>query len=285
MRYIDITSLPVPADWINLSDTNPKWSYLKDIFEDIVGKKCWYNESSNIATSNPIDHFRPKATTVKILEPKYASLDAEIWAQILLSSQTGYPFLELEFTNYRYASGYANSPHKKESRDGITRGKSNFFPIKINTSPATRLADLHLEKKALLDPCDVNDPEMLNFNEFGGIDPNESILPDSWNFCRVKISVEIYNLMYRAIKEKRQETWNSCEKRLEILCKLFKKSDKSQEEKECFDHILAELFKSLLKKAEYSAVVIDCIKYYRKRKDPEQYRFVHDVIPDALLIK
>jgi len=288
MRYIDTTALVISPDWVDIarvSHFSPLWSSLKPVFESIVGKKCWYNESINDGTSNPIDHFRPKTSKVKKLNAKYATLDAVIWSQLFLGPQPGYPFLELEYSNYRYACGFSNSAHTKESKDGITRGKWDFFPLKSDSILATNIQVLGQEMNALLDPCNSQDPELLTFNEFGGIDPSDSILTNSWEYCRVKISIEVYNLMYFVISSKRQELWITCERDFEMLSLLYNKSEKTNEEQLSFDHLFKKLIILLEKKSEYSAVVIDCIKHYRKRKDPSFYKWLHEVIPDELLKK
>jgi len=288
MRYIDTTSLNIPANWPDLARINsfsPLWSYLKTEFESIVGKKCWYNESINDGTSNPIDHFRPKTIKVKNLDDKYATLDAVIWDQLFLDSQSGYPFLELEYSNYRYACGFSNSAHTKESKDGITRGKWDFFPLKSGSIIATNIQELGNEMNALLDPCNCQDPEFMTFNEFGGIDPSDSILINSWEFCRVKVSIEVYNLMYYILSNKRQELWALCVRDFDMLSLLYNKAEKTNEEQLSFTHLFIKLIKLIEKKSEYSAVVIDCIKYYRKRKDPLFYKWLHETIPNELLMK
>lgn len=288
MRYIDTTSFVIPPNWMELARINnfsPLWSSLKPVFESIVGKKCWYNESINAGTSNPIDHFRPKAIQVKKLDAKYATLDEVVWSQLFSGTQSGYAFLEFEYSNYRYACGFANSAHKRESLDDISRGKWDFFPLKSDSIIATNIQQLGQELNALLDPCNPQDPELLNFNEFGGVDPSDSILTNSWEYCRVKVSIEVYNLMYFVISNKRQELWGACVRDFEVLSLLYNKSEKTNEEQLSFDHLFKKLIKLLEKESEYSAVVIDCIKHYRKRKDPLLYKWLHEVIPDELLKK
>ncbi len=113
MRYIDTSHIIVPTDWVVLARQVKKsnrqrkftkdalWSYFREDFEAIVGKKCWYSESSNIGTNNPIDHFRPKANTLKAT-PLYNSI-LPLVSQLDLTVGSGYPFLKFEFSNYRYA--------------------------------------------------------------------------------------------------------------------------------------------------------------------------------------
>ncbi|TKC10693.1 hypothetical protein FA048_10995 [Pedobacter polaris] len=288
MRYINTSILVIDANWIATAKKDkysPLWSSLKTAFESLVGKKCWYNESINDGTSNPIDHFRPKAAQVKKFTSKYATLDPAIWSQLFNTSQTGYPFLEFDDTNYRYACGFANSAHYRESIDGITRGKWDFFPIRSTSAIATTKAAITTEEIALLDPCDKNDPEYLCFNELGGIDASDGILTYSWEYCRVKVSIEVYNLMYSVISQKRLEKWVASEREIELLTVLFNRSNKTPLEQQTFDHLFINLITSLQKRSEYSAVVIDCIKNYIKRKDAIVYKWLHTEIPSDLLKK
>lgn len=288
MRYIDISHLAIPSNWTikaRKEKYSPLWSALKPELETLVGKKCWYNESINDGTSNPVDHFRPKSARIQKFTAKYAKLETVVWNQLLTGLQSGYPFLELEHSNYRYACGFANSTHHRESIDGITRGKSNFFPLRSGSASATTIAGIASEEVALLDPCKSGDAELLSFNEFGGIDPSEAVLTGSWNYCRVKVSIEVYNLVYIIISTKRQELWTSTMREIEMMTVLYNKPNKTVEEQMSFDHLFINLIKSLQKKAEYSAVVIDCIKQYRKRKDRIIYKWIHNEIPNHLLIK
>ncbi|SDF73888.1 hypothetical protein SAMN05216464_12733 [Mucilaginibacter pineti] len=288
MRFIDMSAVTIPTTWQQQARTNnfsPVWSYLKTTLESIVGKKCWYNESINDGSSNPVDHFRPKTAAVKVLTSKYAVLENAVWSQLFSQAQTGYPFLEFEASNYRYASGFANSAHMRESTDGITRGKWDFFPIRAGTSPATSIQNLSLEENALLDPCHDGDPELVEFNEFGGVDPSTSVLTHSWDYCRVKVSIEVYNLTYYVLANKRRESWETCERNINLMTLLYNKPNKSPEEQLSFDHLFADLIKSLSKKTEYSAVFIDCIKNFKTRKDSTVYKWLTDEIPTVLLKK
>ncbi|WP_294187668.1 hypothetical protein [uncultured Sphingobacterium sp.] len=288
MRYIDTSKLEIPENWQELakqSNYSPLWSYLKPKFESIVGKKCWYNESINDGSTNPIDHFRPKAQNCKCLTNKYATLEESVWDQLSSGEQTGYPFLEFEHLNYRYACGYSNSGHKRESVDGVTRGKWDFFPLRLGTISANSAQNLNEEQFALLDPCNSSDPSLLTFDEFGGIIPSEKVQINSWDYCRVKVSIEVYHLLYSKIAEKRLEKWTATVRLIELASKLYHKTNKSIEEHESFTYFFENLVRSIYKDAEYSAVAIDCIKYFLKRKSTINYDWLSKTVPENLLEK
>lgn len=269
MRYIDTSSITVPNDWLQLAkeqlgeNYTSLWTYFRLEMEAIVGKKCWYSENFNIGTLNPIDHFRPKAARIKALTPKYALLDAVIWSKIDSAARNGYPFLEFEFSNYRYSCGIVNSSNNREASNNITRGKSNFFPLKLGSARCTNLLNIDIEESCLLDPCEERDPEYLTFDELGQIQPHISVLKDSWEYCRVVVSIEVYHLHYHRFIERRKELWDYCKERIRLANALYTKPNRTAEEEDSLIDFIKELNKKLKKESEFSAVAVDCIKYYK----------------------
>lgn len=282
MRHIDTSSINVPADWLLLSknkfgNTYPNlWSYFRESFEDIVGKKCWYSESKNLGSVNPIDHFRPKAAKIKKLTNVNADLDNSFWQQMDCNSRLGYTFLEFEFSNYRYSCTISNSLGHATSSSPKAKGKSNFFPLKIGSPYANSLASLHTEIVCLLDPCKQADVEKLSFNDLGEIEPHKSLKIDSWEYCQVKVSIELYHLHYYRFTETRKENWDFCKNRIRLIDKYSKKSI----EEECVINYIDDLKKSIKKDSEFSAVAVDCIRLHKK-----QYSWLEDLFPEAQLLK
>lgn len=271
MRYLDISSINVPTNWIDLArvqfgaSNRSLWAYFKRDFESIVGKKCWFSESLNNGADNDIEHFRPKGLHVKELKKENAHLEPDIWGKINANTRTGYDFLALEFSNYRYACTFVNSPRSSSNKK--VRGKSNFFPLKIDSPIASQLTQLSNEIICFLDPCNEKDPEYLTFNNLGQIEPSKSVLNTSWEYCRVMVTIEVLHLHYSSFIEARLELWGSCEKLIELANALYLKQNKSNEEEICLAHYIKDLTKHIQKKAQYSAVAIDCIRFY-KRKYP-----------------
>lgn len=290
MRYIDTTHINTPPNWLDLAkqalgDNYPSlWTYFKRDFEDIIGKKCWYSESDNSGSINPIDHYRPKANNVKALPPKYKkifdSINHAIWGQLNSQSRNGYSFLTYSFNNYRYCCDIVNS-ETNSIGDNIARGKSNYFPLKHDSSIAINHAQIVNEAPCLLDPCYQFDVEYLKFNRLGLIDAQKGILAGSWEHCRVNVSIEIYHLHYEIFVEKRKELWVECEKHIK-LAYLYKDTPRTEDQEEHFVYHLKALATKINKKYPFSAVAIDCIRTYKER--PE-YDWLDGYFPNNRLIK
>lgn len=283
MRYIDTSSIIVPTDWPVVAKQNkfdPLWSFFKRNFENLNGKKCWYSESDNSGSINPIDHFRPKANNVAKLSAKNADLEPFVWSAINSQKRSGYSFLELVFSNYRYSCDITNSLNKNDK--GIAKGKSNYFPLQSMSPYGTNSSNINLELICLLDPCVFNDPQLLFFKDTGFIEPHFSVKTGSWEYCRVKVSIEVYNLHYYVFLEKRILLWNSCKESIELANILFFKVNKSDEDVNHLAYHIKELRKRINKNKEFSAVAIDCIKFY---KGQSAFLWLDHHFPDRLLDK
>lgn len=290
MRYIDTSHITVPSNWVDLAKTKfgnnytSLWSYFKEAFEAIVGKKCWYSESTNLGAKNPIDHFRPKADKIKVI-PLYQSI-SHLLNQLDLTEGIGYSFLKFEFSNYRYACDIVNSPLTDITPDQTTRGKWDFFPIQANSPRATSLTEIFNERHCLLDPCKREDVEMLTFREGGQIEPHKDILEDSWEYCRVKVSLEVYHLHYFYFREDRTQVWNYCIERIELITTIYNKPAKTPEEINSLRIFLGDLLTKINKKSAFSAVAIDCILHCKNEYSglPE-YSWLENTFPIEKLEK
>lgn len=271
MRYIDTSEIIVDADWVAIAKEQNRrnqyppltslWSYFKAEFEDRFGKKCWYSESLNFGSVNPIDHFRPKSERIKGLPP-FEQLK-EVIEQVNINAGAGYPFLELSFSNFRYSCSIVNSPNKHDTIDKLTRGKWDYFPLSLKSSRATNVNEIENEEICFLDPCKVDDPELFTFTETGFIQANISVLKSNWTYCKVIVSIEAYHLHYFQFCEVRKEIWNECGKEIELIAGLYYKNPSTLDEQNNLSHLISCLHKRINKKTQFSAVAIDCIKYNR----------------------
>ncbi len=287
MRFVDNNKVIIADDWVDTAKKNkikPLWSYLRQQLEDIVGKKCWYSETTNIGSDNPIDHFRPKTSKVRKLTKSNVKLDDIIWQQINSDSRIGYTFLELEFKNYRYCCDYVNGPHKRNNPSGLAQGKWDFFPLKKDSKFAVSAEDINddLEQIALLDPCNQKDPEMLTFNNLGMIEPASSILDTSWDYCRVKVTIEVYHLKYYLLIDYRKELWEECERLIALASSIYKKPNKTEQETHALAFYIADLIKKTRKKSAFSAVAVDCIREHLKHVN---YKWLSEYLTEDMLKK
>lgn len=148
------------------------WSNLSDLLSKLSNGKCWYCETKEDRSDNPIDHFRPKN--------KVAECDGH----------PGYYWLAFDWRNYRYACTYCNSRRIDINTDG---GKHDHFPLLPPEIWNMCDTDSNVEKPKLLDPCDIEDNSLLTFNIHGkacAINDDES----SEEYIRADTSIKLYHL-------------------------------------------------------------------------------------------
>lgn len=284
MRYINTNILNIPDNWLDLAKAElgnnhaSLWSYLKPEIEKVVNKKCWFSESINLGADNDIEHFRPKAARVKQLTNENADLEPSVWPQINTAARDGYSFLEFEKSNYRYACTFINSPRRGQKNK--VRGKSNFFPLQTGSALGTAAANIVDEVFCLLDPCIEEDVELFAFNDIGEIQPHVSILNDSWDYCRVKVSVEVYHLHYYRFVDARKQVWDACKEFILLANELYLMTPKTPLEERTLKIYIQKIMDSTDKKSPFSAVSVDCIRYYKKTID-----WLEKVFPEATLVK
>ncbi|WP_171955988.1 hypothetical protein [Stenotrophomonas maltophilia] len=138
------------------------WGEIKDALLKMSHGKCWYSEAPDAVSDWHVDHFRPKGRSVDQDD----------------SVHDGYDWLAFDWTNYRIAGSYSNSPHKDE-QDRV-RGKWDYFPL-ANGSFRASLADKRIERETclILDPARRSDPKLITFDENGlprPSDPNNAIV-------------------------------------------------------------------------------------------------------------
>lgn len=191
MRYIDIDELVLPDGWLekaatasaavvagaNPDDHSAVWRELKDALADLFPhKKCWYCESPVDRADNAVDHFRPKGKVSDAARP-----------------HNGYRWLSFEPKNYRYACTFCNS-RRKDVENGTTGGKGDRFPLIVEADRLYAPGPLKQEKPALLDPCDLNDCELIGCKQENGQPCPTS--QDPLEKQRAEISISIYHLNY-----------------------------------------------------------------------------------------
>jgi uncharacterized protein (TIGR02646 family) len=153
--------------------------------------KCWYCETKNTRADLHVDHHRPKN-------------------RIMNSDGTkgqGYWWLAFDLENFRLACSYCNCLHK--GQDGITRGKSDKFPLLRYCKRAKSKSELAKEMPILLDPVVHADPSFLWFREDGRVTPAFS-RKDRVLYTRAKSTIDILNLDESRIVQARKDLWSLC---------------------------------------------------------------------------
>ena len=158
------------------------WSDLSEILAEQSKGKCWYCETNEIRSDNPIDHFRPKGNVAEC------------------DDHPGYWWLAFDWKNFRYACTYCNSRRVEVETAG---GKQDHFPVFVPPDWNKSAADLNVERPVLLDPVEDGDCKLLTFNDNGEAC---SVVEDeaSEEYIKAKMSIELYHLNHKPTTRERR---------------------------------------------------------------------------------
>ena len=225
-------------------DRKALWRELREPLKNVMHDKCWYCESRQCRTDNPIDHFRPKGRVEEC------------------QTHGGYWWLAFNWENYRYCCDYCNSYGSAATR-GTAGGKQDHFPLWDEGRRAlTEADDLHQEQPLLLDPLSAADPELLWFNEDGRASPHPHCGADPTQYLhrRASESIRLYHLNQQGISEGRAE-----------LCKLIKRLVVQADEmylrysqgdptaRHAYAHTIEQLRSMVKENAEYSMTAVSML--------------------------
>ncbi|WP_345971325.1 hypothetical protein WCX72_05550 [Sulfurimonas sp. HSL1-6] len=163
------------------------WSSLSAILSKQSNGKCWYCETKENRSDNPIDHFRPKNKVIECV------------------GHPGYWWLAFDWKNYRFACTYCNSRRIDVNTEG---GKHDHFPLLPPAIWNRCETDNHTEYPALLDPCDIDDSSLLTYN----INGSACAITDDENaeeYVRASTSIHLYHLNQIATKRARKSIYQS----------------------------------------------------------------------------
>ena len=258
MRYIDLEMVRarLPAGWEEeaerayqeIKDLDPieraraingrshVWKALKEALEEASHKKCWYCESKEKRSDNPIDHFRPKN---KVAE---------------CENHDGYWWLAFKWTNYRFSCTYCNS-RRCDQRGGTTGGKHDHFPLIDEATRARQPEDeIEREEVELLDPTNASDPGLLWFNDEGQAVPKYNDNPYPRLHRRAKTSIELYHLNHVDTVEYRRELGRRIRKLIEDSNRFFADyAGGDQNAIRGYERAIEELRGMIKEEAEFSA--------------------------------
>jgi hypothetical protein len=215
------------------------WKSLKETLSGWAFGKCWYSELRDSGSDYHVDHYRPKGRVRNEGEKE----------------REGYWWLAFEWTNFRMAVSWVNSPHKDPGK--ASQGKFDQFPLKPGTSPIGPDESIESEIPVLLDPTNANDVLLVDFDERGLPIPTVT----GWGAHRVLETSRILHLDSTRMIEARQLAWRQCEgllKRANVAMNTPVAEHTIFHNKTAEDWV-REICKMLEPRAELSAVARACV--------------------------
>jgi uncharacterized protein (TIGR02646 family) len=159
-----------------ISDKAECWRDAKKFLKPILNRKCWYCETEQERSDNPIDHYRPKSM---------------------------YWWLAFELSNFRFCCTYCNS-RREDPESDLRGGKQDLFPLKDESMRAKTPDEVEDEEPLLLDPCVYEDHKRLWFDETGLSRLHPRYVGDDFEEARFKTSRELYNLDFDRLQTARR---------------------------------------------------------------------------------
>lgn len=259
MRYIDQGDLRLPDGWLERAaeasrlvaegaDPNDHadiWRELKDCLAALFPeKKCWYCESPVDRADNAVDHFRPKGRVS----------DAA-------TAHSGYRWLAFCHRNFRYACTFCNS-RRKDILNGTVGGKADRFPLVEEANRLYAPGPVTQEAPVLLDPCELDDWELLGCQQENG-----KPCPTSSNQSerlRAEESIAIYHLDYEPTCKQRHTAAVRLISDVEQAKRLFGQPGLNEE----FSSVAKKIKRAISPKASYSGEMIFLLRGQRNADHP-----------------
>ncbi|WP_019866538.1 HNH endonuclease family protein [Methylovulum miyakonense] len=220
------------------------WGKLKPWLLALSAGKCWFSEARDIYSHLDVEHFRPKK------EAK--AFDGTV--------RDGYWWLAFDYMNFRACGNVGN------------RKKGGWFPL--NTGSQHSTYDLRCEESEshyLLDPIDIDDVNLLAFDEEGKAIAAPGV--SAWDGSRVDETIKRLKLNeHLALTEERKKVWQKMSRTIEQYKTAKARCNgvnPAAKQKVC--DCLQEIKSMTRHDAELSAVAKWCVLF---RNDPQLARLV-----------
>ena len=188
MRVINLDELQIPNGWQEkailaiadghdrINDHADVWRNLKTPLKKLSHDKCFYCEIIQERSDGAVDHFRPKVN---------------------------YPWSAFSRTNYRFACTFCNS-RRIDDQNERTGGKGDSFPLFDGSTQATCCEEEPDESPILLDPCNPNEPGLIDFDETGMPLSTYSEEVHASRHKRAEVSIRLYHLDHADLVDRRK---------------------------------------------------------------------------------
>ena len=262
MRYVDVRSLSLPEGWLersraasravaNGADPNEHrsvWAELKDGLAELLHNKCWYCEVPVERSDNAVDHFRPKGRVC----------DAD-------RAHSGYRWLAFQHLNFRYSCTFCNS-RRKDVLFGTSGGKGDRFPLLDESKRVYFSGAIEEEEPVLLDPCVVDDCQLLGCRREDG-HPCPAIA-DPVGGRRARESIKIYHLHHESTCKRRHTSAVQLLADLEDGKRQFTLASRDGTRKGDFDRVAKRLYRSISRDAAFSGEMRFLMRGERSAEHP-----------------
>jgi hypothetical protein len=170
----------LPARNKFIDDNSAHWGKLKPWLQALSYGKCWFSEAKELYSHYDVEHFRPKK------EAK--ALDG--------TTRDGYWWLAFDYMNFRVCGNVGN------------RKKGGWFPLQQGSLQSTYEKRCEeSETRYLLDPIDIEDVNLLAFDEEGKAVPAPGV--SEWESGRVVETVKRLKLNeHGTLTEARRKIWS-----------------------------------------------------------------------------
>jgi uncharacterized protein (TIGR02646 family) len=225
------------------------WKALKDALAELSHDKCWYCEIVQERSDNNVDHFRPK---------------------------DHYKWLAFEVSNFRYACTFCNSLRRNPGT-GETEGKGDHFPLLDPSKKANNAGEERGESPLLLDPCQTQDPGLLDFDADDGR-PRARYPNNETKKLRAEASIKLYHLDHPALVEKRRVLGAQIRERIDRANDLMDQCETGHPAIDrAFGELIRDLSDAISEKAELSVFARKVIAGQRD----EDKEWIDDILRTA----
>lgn len=232
-----------------IGNGNTTWRNVKGSLEEASNRKCWYTETKNPGCLNDVDHFRPKVKKMN------SGGEVDYW----------YWFLAFDPENYRLSCQFSNRLNINPE-SGLTGGKGDQFPLLGGQAHATTKDRIAQENPVLIDPCNSDDCDLLEFQSDGRpvVSSSHRSNPDA---CyRLEQSKLLLNLDFPTFNEDREALYNK-------IKKLVERGDSYGPHNPALQDLKQDLQELMEEDKPYSKAAECYIRCFRDREWIEQMLF------------
>jgi hypothetical protein len=167
--------------------------------------------------------------------------------------------------NFRYSCTFCNSK-RKDVRDGTSGGKADRFPLLDERARVYSEAPIDGEDPALLDPCELEDWQLLGCRRENG--ESCPATADDTEQGRVNTSIDVYYLNYEPSCKQRHSAAVKLLTDIELAKALFLESHADPRKRRRFKEAAKNIMRAIQRTAPYSGEMIFLVRGQRHSDHP-----------------